>query len=281
MIEMTMQRAVLWICWIFLCGCSNIVNTHTRNAVPMSAGTKFTSGGSSSTSNVYKLHDYLPAVADSIVKNRNLELFSIQMPLDGAIGLGGGYAIGGQFASFVCPSFKSAISQGFMSDVPSIKATYSLGYYGKVYLQKSFNLGRDTYIALFPTCGSGMGVHNIAKYTKLRFNYASVELPVTISKQIVFSSGRQVILSGTGRAAYDWIDTDLEITTIGNMFYIFDYYYNQPRLEALRTALMGHVDLSIDDQTYLIFQLGMEHIKMKSGDSWAPIVYFGSAYYLK
>ena len=64
------------------------------------------------------------------------------------------------------------------------------------------------------------------------------------------------------------------------MYYGFDYYYEQPRLEASRNALMGHLDYSLNDQSSLIMQLGMEQIKVKETQSWEPIVFLGCSHKL-
>ena len=268
----------LSICALILCGCSNIVNTHLHNAVPLEANKRLGTIGFASSSNVYSLHDYAPAEADSTVKSRKEPQFYMQTPLSMSVGLGKGYAIGGQVAGFLGPKFKSSTYYWYMSDIPSIKPTITLSLYAKLNLQKSVNLGRGVYLAVFPALGIGTGVETIAHYSKLRYYYYSVELPLTISKRIEFSNGKQVIISATARTAHDWIDSDLHFITSGDMHFDFDYYYDQPRLEASRNALMGHLDYSLSDQSSLIMQLGMEQIKVKEAQSWEPIVFLGWTY---
>jgi hypothetical protein len=59
-----MQRVILCLCMVLLGGCANIVNTHSRNAVPLDYGSVRSNIGLTYSSNVYKLHDYTPALSD-------------------------------------------------------------------------------------------------------------------------------------------------------------------------------------------------------------------------
>ncbi len=276
-----MQIVLLWLCVSFLFGCSSVVNTHPHNAIPIKAGKFQANGGYATASNVYKMHNYIPAFADSTVQERMTYMQNVQSPLGYNIGLGKGYAIGGQLAACIGPKFRGSTYYAYFSDIPSIKPTKVFGYYAKVHLQKSFPLGQDTFIAIFPAIGTGEGVATIAYRSIFRFNHNSVELPITISHRHEFDSGRQLILSLTGRIAYDRIDGDLRIITTEGMEYIFNYYYNQPQLKASRNAIMGHMDFLRKDNVCVRLQLGAEHVQVNKAESWEPIVYLGLGYNYK
>ncbi len=273
-------RIVPYLCLAFLWGCSNIMNNHPHNAVPLEAGKRQILFGFTTSSKVYQLHDYAPAAADSAVKRQEKLRLNGHMPLGGAIGLGKGFAISGQLANFVGPGFRVKTTYGYMSDVPSLNNYEAVGFYSKASLHKSLPLGHDVFLAAFPAYGIGKGVERLGQYARLRFNYKSVELPLTLSKQIKFSNGMQVVLSGTGRTACDWINSDLLIITPLDMHFEPTFYYNQPDIQAFRNAIMGHLDFRSKKHFFSI-QLGNEHVKLKSAESWEPIVYVGWGIYFE
>jgi|GEM_PF-2938334 len=143
-------RIVPYLCLAFLWGCSNIMNNHPHNAVPLEAGKRQILFGFTTSSKVYQLHDYAPAAADSAVKRQEKLRLNGHMPLGGAIGLGKGFAISGQLANFVGPGFRVKTTYGYMSDVPSLNNYEAVGFYSKASLHKSLPLGHDVFLVSIP-----------------------------------------------------------------------------------------------------------------------------------
>jgi len=266
-----MQRHALWLCLLLLCGCANIPNTHPHTAIPPKHEQLRFSLGYSSSSNPYILHDYSPAVADSIIKNSPRDDFNQHTPLNIALGLGKGYAAGIQIASFAGARFYGTEDEEhYLSGLAAFKPAL----YVKCHLQKSLDLGRHFYVAMFPAIGFGAGTHSLTHDARIRFIYKSLEVPFTLSKAIEFSDIMQLTLSGTGRIAQDWIDGDLNVTLPWGM-YNHETYENQPQLKALRSAYMGHLDFRFDKWVSISFQIGNERVRLKTGQSWEPIFYTG------
>lgn len=266
-----MQRYALWLCLLLLCGCANIPNTHPHTAIPPKHHQLRFALGYTSSSNPYRLHDYSPAVADSIIKNSPSYDFNQHTPLNIVMGLGKGFATGIQIAPFIGGRFEGPEDEehylGHLGD-------FQPGLYAKCHLQKSLHLGGNFHVAMFPAFGFGAGIHALTHKARIRFIYKSWEVPLTVSKAFEFSDHMQLTLSGTGRIAQDWINSDLNVTLPWGM-YNHETYWNQPQLKAHRSAYMGHLDFRFDKHVSISFQIGNERVRLKTGQSWEPIFYTG------
>jgi len=92
--DLVMPRFALWICLLLLCGCAIIPNTHPHTAIPLKHEEMRYSLGFSTSSNPYRLHDYTPALADSIIKNGLKDDYNQHIPPEHWLGFGLGLCCG-------------------------------------------------------------------------------------------------------------------------------------------------------------------------------------------
>ncbi|MCB5252090.1 MAG: hypothetical protein RBR69_07495 [Candidatus Cloacimonadaceae bacterium] len=261
-----MRSIILLLCLVSLGACAFVDNSHPRNAMPLEAGEYRTIYGLASSNNIYHMGRYEPDSLNAELQNRPIVEYATQTPIIQDLGLGNGFAIGFQGGAFFGPGFKGRGYEQLYSDM-------TMNFYAKVNLQKSIELGSDTYIAVFPAVGIGRGIEALAQSHRIRYKRISVELPVTISKFVPLSTKTDLIFSLSARSARDWLMSD--INGPGPGAWSYTAYLDQPQNEFKRHAAMAHIDFFFSKRWNIAVQAGAEYSTGDSGTKWSPIFYLG------
>lgn len=260
------------ICVLLLSACAYVDNSHPRNAIPLEPGELRSSFGYASSNNINYLGNYKPDDQNEIIHSRTSASYGTHTPTRWDLGIGYGYTLGVQGGIFFGPSFKG---QDFDQQYGNIGIYYHL----KMNAQKSFKLGSNTYLAMFPGIGIGQGTETIVRGFGLRYNRISPELPITLSKLYGLSANIDLIVSLSTRAAVDWVESD--IMGGGGDVWSYIYYLDQPLNRIQRNALMGHIDLQFREMNWNItLQYGAEHSTGDRSSRWSPVFYIGMGPYV-
>ncbi len=267
-----MRRILLYFSLLIFAGCAYIDRSHPYNAMPSTGGKLTLNHGITWTNGFYDLHEYEPADLDSLIRGKHREVTSGQTVTGLNIGLGDGLSLGlGGSITGLSPRFQG---RGFDD-----WGGFSNSYFCKAYLKKSLELENDSYLAVFPALTYGEGVEYAFPHVRARYEYKSLELPITVSKAIEFGKRKQCIVSGTARAARDWIQGDLNVAS-GTPFG-YDDYPISPDIQMDRLAAMGMLELKLNQFRYFLIQAGYEYIHTDTGQTWKPIFYLGYKMHLK
>lgn len=251
---------LLWplVILMLLSGCAYVDNSQFRNALPMSRAS--VSWGIAGSHNLYELAEFEPGHVDSTLNTVNLVDKAIQLPLSFDFALGKGFGLAIDLASDIGPRFEGA---GY----EELTAFGSTNNMSKINLHKSFSMENGYYLALVPAYAIATEVTGLGRNYRIRAKRHSVELPLVISKSFSFDSGTRVVFSLCGRAARDYIDSDLN-GSVGNWMY--QDYLNQPRLEVDRYAVMGSLECSFNGAMVMV-QYGTEEARANNRKHRAPV----------
>lgn len=260
------KRIGLLISVLLLGACAYVNNSHPRNALPLKAGERRFSYGIASTNQISCLGRYKPDTLNEVIQSGASNNNALQTPMLSDYGLGNGYALGFQGEISIGPCFKGNVYDQLYAEI-------TLGYDLKVNVQKSFNLGQNTYFAVFPGGEIAKGIEPIVNNYRNRFERLSLELPITVSKLYEYSPNVEHIFSLTARGAMDWLHSDINGPGEGAWSTID--YLDQPLNRFQRYAIMGHMDIRIRKNLNITLQGGAEHSSGESSAKWGPIFYLG------
>lgn len=256
----------LLICLLLLGACAYMDNSQPRNAIPLEAGAYRASYGLASSNNIYSMGRFEPDALNQVIQDRDSYEYGTQTPVLWDVGVGKGCALGFQGGIFLSSGFKG---REFDQQYPSISTSFHL----KMNAQKFFDLGSNTYFAVFPGAGIASGTETIVFSHRMRYDRVSIELPVTISKLYELSPKIDLVASFSARSARDWVHSDINGPGEGSWSYID--YLNQPLNKFQRNALIGHIDIQIQKHWKITLQYGAEHSSGESATKWSPVFYIG------
>jgi len=255
-------KFTFWPLLLLLAGCAYNDNSHLRSAVPPSAGQLVIGLGCTNVALLYPLHIFEPAEVDSSIHNMKINTFSWHAPLSYDVGLGKGFSLGTDMGVALSSSFEGPGYDEYFSEI-------GFNPFIKVNTLKSIDIGHGFYAALNPAVSTGRGVDFVRRGWRSRFEYSSVELPLTLSKIIDFPPVSRFVISLTARSAKDWLACDLNGPGVGSWTYIT--YPGQPLLKATRYAIMGAIEYRFQGNTFMAIQWGREKASANSKSQWAPI----------
>ncbi|HCM15259.1 MAG TPA: hypothetical protein DHW79_04825 [Candidatus Cloacimonas sp.] len=188
------------------------------------------------------------------------------MPLVVALGLGKGVSLCYQGGFALTDGFEGPMFDQYFPDL-------AISYQMKISIQKSFALGEDDYIAVFPGFTKAKGVTNIVSHYRIRYDRKSIEVPITYSKLMHISKASDLIVSLSGRSAWDWETSDLNRG--GEEAWTYYSFLDQPINKYQRNAVMAHIDYQWSNKWMISGQIGREYTRGDSDDEWNTIFLSG------
>ncbi len=259
-----MNKLLYLFALLALAGCAHVDNASPMNAVPQPYAELKASYGISSSNNIFVLGSFSPDSLNSDISSseRDFPLWA-QIPATYELGIGSGISLFGQAGIGLGPEYEPPGYEEYSG--LSISVNFKGG------LKKSLRLSDNTYLALLPAFRFGTGIESISDDHRLRYQFYSYELPLTLSKQLHKEDG--IILSSTLRVAWDTYDG--EINRDGFTAWSSLNYPNQPRSHVTRYAAMAHADLWLGPKLRAIIQAGAEYSSGKKQNHLLPIFYLG------